>query len=101
MAGEQWALDWAFERCDDGAPMICTGCGSTRSLEYIYTLGPKVMSCCPERKMVSVTARIAELEAEVARKDEALEYYANGIGFSEIEDGGAVARIALKAPGHD
>ncbi len=67
MAGEQWALDWAFERCDDGAPMICTGCGSTRSLEYIYTLGPKVMSCCPERKMVSVTARIAELEAEVAR----------------------------------
>jgi hypothetical protein len=39
---------------------------------------------------------LAELSTEIERLREALEYYAEGIGYSEIEDNGSVARAALK-----
>jgi hypothetical protein len=43
----------------------------------------------------SSTARITDLERRLQVAKVALEYYANGIGFSEIEDGGERARQAL------
>ena len=33
--------------------LICTGCGSTKSIEQIRAEHPSALSCCPERKMVS------------------------------------------------
>jgi exonuclease VII small subunit len=47
-----------------------------------------------EKRLDSLRKRISELEAEIARKDEALKYYARGaavIGF----DHGDIARAAL------
>jgi hypothetical protein len=35
-------------------------------------------------------------QAEIARLTTALEFYAYGIGYTEIEDGGEIARAALK-----
>jgi len=31
---------------------ICTGCGSTETLEELRARAPNAISCCPERKMV-------------------------------------------------
>jgi hypothetical protein len=38
----------------------------------------------------------SDIADEIERLREALEYYAEGIGHSEIEDNGSVARAALK-----
>ena len=34
------------------APMMCSGCGSTETIDEIKVRHPKAVSCCPERKMV-------------------------------------------------
>ncbi len=40
----------------NGAPMICDGCGTTKSMEEIKAAHPAALSCCPERKMRPITA---------------------------------------------
>ncbi len=66
-----------------GEPVVCLGCGSTWSDERITrerAARPRLLSCCPERKMVPVRehfdacgARIARLEASVRECIEAEE----------------------------
>ncbi len=33
--------------------IVCTGCGSTETLDQIRTRHPNALSCCPERRMVN------------------------------------------------
>jgi len=33
---------------------VCTGCGTTKTLDKIKAINPQALSCCPERKMVPV-----------------------------------------------
>ena len=47
--------------------MICTGCGSQKSIEEIRAEHPDAIACCPERHMVDldlwkVMERVARLE---------------------------------------
>lgn len=55
------------QRDTDGKVMICTGCGSTETLAAICARNPKVVSCCPDRKMVRAGDEMARLYAEVQR----------------------------------
>lgn len=49
------------ETDERGEAMVCTGCGTTKTLAAIRSHSPVVRSCCPERKMVSVRAALAAL----------------------------------------
>lgn len=51
--------DWTIERDANGEAMVCTGCGTTRTLDHIRYIKPKALSCCPERKMIPVREAIA------------------------------------------
>lgn len=47
------------------------------------------------KKLGQATARAEAAEAKCRELAEALEFYANGIGHTELEDGGNIARKAL------
>ena len=38
----------------NGEAKVCSGCGTTKTLEAIKAANPQALSCCPERKMVLV-----------------------------------------------
>ncbi len=51
--------DWTIERDSEGEAMVCTGCGTTRTLEHIRYFSPAALSCCPERSMIPVRQALA------------------------------------------
>lgn len=72
-------------------PLVCEGCGTTKSVAEIRAEHPRALSCCPERKMMppalaearnraaqaeaerdELTARVAELEGARDKLREAL-----------------------------
>lgn len=57
------APDWTIERDANGEAMVCTGCGTTRTIDHIRYLNPQAISCCPERKMIPVREAIASAPA--------------------------------------
>ena len=46
--------------------MVCTGCGTTKSLAAIRASHPGALSCCPERKMIPVRAAIEQAKDEAS-----------------------------------
>lgn len=44
-----------------GPAMACTGCGCMESIEELRARDPKVLSCCPERKMIPAEDLITDL----------------------------------------
>lgn len=44
----------------DRQVLTCSGCGSTESLEELRARNPGALSCCPERRMVSVNRKETE-----------------------------------------
>lgn len=40
----------------DGEAMVCTGCGTTRTVAAIVADSPTAFTCCPERKMIPARA---------------------------------------------
>lgn len=47
-------------QCDDhDEAMVCTGCGTTKTIAHIRANSATAFTCCPERKMVPVRSQIA------------------------------------------
>ena len=45
----------------DGRVMICTGCGTSETVEWIKTNSATAFTCCPERKMVRAISALDEV----------------------------------------
>jgi hypothetical protein len=43
-----------IETAENGEAMVCTGCGTTRTVVAIVAKSATAFTCCPERKMVPV-----------------------------------------------
>lgn len=70
----------------DGEAMVCTGCGTTRTVAAIKAAHPKAFTCCPERKMIPVREALAttpDAQPAGSRLREALAERVFRHGFSE------------------
>jgi hypothetical protein len=88
----------------EAVELRCTGCGSHWTDEELAAekaADPKLISCCPERKMRPVSAPIAEadvLRAALAKAMQTLENYGDPSGYADGDgevpepDMGALAR---------
>jgi hypothetical protein len=56
-------VDWTIERDSEGEAMVCTGCGTTRTLDHIRYIAPAALSCCPERHMIPVRQALVDAAA--------------------------------------
>jgi len=46
-----------------GEAMVCTGCGTTRTVAAIRASSTTAFTCCPERKMIAVRAALSATPA--------------------------------------
>lgn len=79
----------AVEFFNNDEPMICIGCGTTKTLVHIRKT-PGAISCCPERKMVPVSefwqsASKAPASAPDAASAEALKHHYDELQGSDFE----------------
>lgn len=81
-----WADAAITERDASNEALVCTGCGTTRTVEHIRYISPGALSCCPERKMVPVreAIRVAEVQSDLdwlaGHKRLSLQYYSPWYG---------------------
>ena len=71
-------------RDNDGQVMVCTGCGTTDTIDWIKANSNTAFSCCPERKMVPIRAAIAAMPDHAAAYEDG--YAAGELKWTEAVD---------------
>ena len=69
--------------------MVCTGCGTTKTVEFIKENSPAAFTCCPEREMIPVRAALSFRQGEaVAWQWRAYEYGSPRTSWYPVGNGG-------------
>ena len=71
-------------RDNDGQVMVCTGCGTTDTIDWIKANSNTAFSCCLERKMVPIRAAIAAMPDRAAAYEDG--YSAGELKWAEAMD---------------
>jgi hypothetical protein len=89
-AAEKTALEQAGEPVavteldDRNEGMVCTGCGTTKTVAFIKANSPTAFTCCPERNMIPVRDAIKPAESPLPTLQRLGQEFDAGDGWADL-----------------